>query len=87
MFEYGLQQNRWVILGLGMGVILTLAVVLSYMAAWVKRYKIPSNVPETDGERIPTLHAIPWILTVTYAGIIIYGIVYYIVALCHPPNW
>jgi len=72
MFQYHILQNQWLVLALGGGLVLVLAVVLSYIAIWRPR-RSPGRSDERGSKA--TLQFIPWILIVTYVVILVYYLV------------
>lgn len=88
MFHLEVLQNRWVFLGLFGGIVLVLAMVLTYVALWQPRPPGQFNQPDSRLQGwIPLRLAIPWFLILTYVGVVLYGILYVILVSTTPPNW
>ena len=80
MFRLDVLQYQWLILALLGGLVLVMAMVLTYMAFW----RQGDNEEATPGRRRAFL---PWILIVTYVAIAIYAVVYFLYMVKRPPNW
>jgi putative exporter of polyketide antibiotics len=83
-------QNRWLILVLLGGTALVLGVVLAYMAIWRGRDVAPAGEDAAGAKPSarPWLRSFfPWVLVLTYAGMLAYVVIYTFVLASNPPNW
>ncbi|MFB3890611.1 MAG: hypothetical protein ACE15C_01165 [Phycisphaerae bacterium] len=91
-------QNQWLLLALGLGVVFVLAMALAYTAIWRPR-QTPSGgegaAPAQEGEPAPPGELpfgqwlrsyVPWILILTLLFVIVFMVVYTIMAATTPPN-
>jgi hypothetical protein len=81
-------QAQWLTLAIGIGIVLTLALVASLMAIWKPRRDANlKQIGDYGGSSLrEVFSAIPWIIWLTYAGSIIYGIIAFIFYMIQPPN-
>ncbi len=90
MFYLSVWQNEVILAMLGAGTLLTLGIVLTYMEFWRPRGEA---VSESDGgtprETLAVwfLSHVSWILVVIASGAGIWGLLYAIDKIVHPPNW
>jgi hypothetical protein len=97
MFSLEVLQSRWLILALGGGAGLVLAMILAYLALWRPRAADgsgaagPAGPPEAAPDAVAgheTPHPpVPWFLILTFVGIAAYAVIYVIVQAVRPPNW
>jgi hypothetical protein len=90
MFYLNVWQNEIVLAMLGAGMLVTLGIVLTYMELWRPRSGITA---ETSGEApretlvVWLLSHVSWILVVIASGAGMWGLLYAIDKIAHPPNW
>ena len=90
MFYLSVWQNEIVLAMLGAGVLLTLGIVLVYMEFWRPR---PGDggaaAPPATGGGLGVwfLSHVSWILVVIAVGAGVWGLLYAIDKIAHPPNW
>ena len=87
MLEFNVLQNRWVILALGAGLFSVFVVILFLVELWKPRSDELVGPDEGESSWQSVYTHIPWILILTYVGIVVYGIVYTIINSMNPPNW
>ena len=91
MFRLSVLQSQWLILAMFSGVALVLATVLTYMMIWRPRKDNDRAVAESGYENYSTMRwyfsFMPWVLTLTFAGVIVFAIVYALMKIANPPNW
>ena len=85
MLQFDLLQNQWIMLALLGGFSLVLVSVLGYLAMWRRREPEAEEAPPSFGRWL-RLH-LPWLLVVTYAGTVVFAIVYVLLRARTPPNW
>jgi hypothetical protein len=90
MFYLSVWQNEIILAMLGAGVLLTLGIVLTYMEIWRPRSgtvaEASTEMPrETLG--VWFLSHVSWILVVIASLAGIWGLLYAIDKIVHPPNW
>ena len=86
MFYLSVWQNEVILAMLGAGVLLALGIVLTYLEFWRPRREA---APESPGETLAVwfLTHVSWILVVIATGAGIWGLLYAIDKIAHPPNW
>lgn len=94
MFYLSVWQNEVILALLGAGVLLTLGIALTYMELWRPR---EGNSEETDsGTGVEAPHEtlavwflshVSWILVAIASGAGVWGLLYAIDKIAHPPNW
>mgnify|MGYP001052297482 CR=1 FL=1 len=67
-------KAQWVILALGSGTILLFLAILTYLAIWRPREKVKARRTEAETGWGHALRHIPFILIVTYAGMILFAV-------------
>ena len=82
MFRLSVLQNQWLIMALAGGLILMLAVALTYIMMWRPRKETGEVI--TDVRSLFSL--LPLILIILFICILIYGIMYVIILSANPPN-
>jgi heme A synthase len=88
-----IRQYQWLILALVGGASLILSLVLAYLALWRRREGVVEEGPERpeQASKGPTRgwlrSFLPWILIVTYVGLLSWGLAYTLWVARHPPNW
>ena len=91
MFRLDVLQYQWAILSLFSGVILVLVTILAYMAMWRPRKDNETAVAESDYRGVSTGRWIssfmPWVLTLVFFSVIIFGAIYAFFMIHNPPNW
>ena len=90
MFYLSVWQNEVVLAMLGAGVLLTLGIALTYMELWRPRAGTAEETPaEPARETLAVwfLSHVSWILVVIASGAGIWGLLYAIDKIVHPPNW
>ena len=94
MFYLNVWQNEVVLAMLGAGVLVTLGIVLAYMELWRPRdgsVEETSAEAETESPRetlgVWFLSHVSWILVVIAAGAGVWGFLYAVEKIVHPPNW
>jgi hypothetical protein len=82
MFRLSVLQNQWLILALMSGIIIMLAVVMTYLMMWRPR--------KETGEVITDLRSLfnllPLIVIILFICIVIYQITYVLIFAMNPPN-
>jgi hypothetical protein len=78
MLRLDILQDQWLILALGGGLELVLAVIVAYLGYW----RTPSDQAEAADRR-----PVPWVLILVYAATPVFAIVYLIFRAMNPPNW
>jgi len=79
MLRFDILQNQWLILALGGGAALVLAVVLSYLGFWRG---------SGHADATPAGHGrLPWILILVYVATFVFAIAYVLARAVEPPNW
>ncbi len=90
MFYLSVWQNEVILAMLGAGTLLALGIVLTYLEFWRSRGEA---APEASGEApretlaVWFLSHVSWVLVVIAAGAGIWGLLYAIDMIAHPPNW
>ncbi len=79
MFRLDILQNQWLILALGGGLFLVLAIITAYLGYW--------RTPRDEGGSTAGRGPVPWVLILVYAAVPVFAIVYLIFRAIHPPNW
>ena len=90
MFYLSVWQNEVVLAMLGAGVLVTLGIVLAYMELWRPRAgtgEEPVAEPPRETLGVWFLSHVSWILVVIASGAGIWGLLYAIDKIVHPPNW
>jgi hypothetical protein len=82
MFGIDVLQNQWLILSLGAGLALVLAVALYYLAMWRPR----PGEPAAPGSGRAT-GFFPRLLALVYAFVLVFALIYTWFMIRHPPNW
>ena len=88
LFNLSVLQERYLIGALAVGLVLLIAIVLTYMMMWEPRKQNPdgSFPPPARGWRGAARH-VPWVLVLTFVGIIAYGVLMAVACVMDPPNW
>jgi hypothetical protein len=93
MLYFSVVQNQEILLALGAGAVVTLIIVLAYLEMWRprdsdsdERTECPSEPPH-ESAIIWFLSFVPWIVMLVIAGAGIWGFLYTIDKILHPPNW
>ena len=81
MIQSIVQHEQWLLLAFMVGAAVMILQILGTMALWRPR-KPPSRKEPPAG-----LHHIPWVLIVTYTGIILAELIYITYHVFVPPNW
>ena len=90
MFYLDVWQNEVVLAMLGAGTLLTLGIVLTYMELWRPRAGTTaesSGVAPRETLVVWFLSHVSWILVAIAAGAGVWGLLYAIDKIVHPPNW
>lgn len=87
MFHLNVLQNKYVMLALIGGLMAVLMIVISYLAIWRPRRNDAMASEDNPDTVWVALRSVPWIIVVSYAGILIWGIIYTIAKAINPPNW
>lgn len=92
MFFLNHYQNLWLIFAIVGGFALVLVTILAYMAFWQQRDKTIDEDTVEDAKPSAPLRVwwrafMPWILILTYAFILVFGIAYTLLMRVRPPNW
>lgn len=89
MFELNVLKTRWLILTFGAGLILVLGFFLSYLP--MKRPRHPERYQSIESAQPRSWREVfsymPWVLVLTYVGIMVYGAAMLILKTIHPPNY
>ena len=86
MLNLNVLQNQEILLALGAGVVMTLMIILAYMEIWRPRQEETHEAPKQNLV-IWFLSYVPWIVVLITAGGGIWGLLYAIDKVIHPPNW
>ena len=86
MLNLSVLQDQEILLALGAGVVMTLMIVLAYMEIWRPRREETDEVPRQNLV-VWFLSYVPWIVVLIAAGGGIWGLLYAIDKIVHPPNW
>lgn len=82
MYRLNVLQYQWLILALLSGIVLTLAIISTYLMMW--RPRNPSGESITDGKAL--FKWIPWIVIILFISIVIYQTVYAVIVSYYPLN-
>jgi hypothetical protein len=86
MYRLDVLQAEQILIALGAGLVLTLALTLGYRMMWGPRAsEDPAAEPATGWRSV--LDYTPWLLVLLYAGILAYGIVATVATYLNPPNY
>ena len=85
MFQYTILQNQWLFLSLGSGVILTITIILFFLAIWRPRPMVDQG--QTFKGSGATWRFMPWILIVTYVAMFVYYFAGPLVQAYWPGEW
>jgi len=90
LFEF-IARQHWVFFGIGVGLVVVLAFILSYMIMWSSRKLEEENATveiNSIGHFLIWFQtAFPWILILTIMLAVSVTLVYGIFRVYHPPNW
>ena len=86
MFNLHVLQHQWLVTALVSGLTVVFAAVLTYLAIWKPR-SWREDDPDRDAVSDRSWQYIPWILIMTYVGIILYEIGYTVLFALYPPNY
>jgi len=86
MFYLSFWQDTVILAMLGAGTLLTLAIVLTYMDLWRPRAGTADDAPP-EPRTIWFLSYVSWVLVAISAGAGIWGLLYALDKIAHPPNW
>ena len=86
MFYLSYWQDTVILALLGAGALLTLAMVLTYMDLWRPRVGTADEAPP-EPLSVWFLSYVSWILVAISAGAGIWGLLYALDKIAHPPNW
>lgn len=91
MFRLDVLQFQWTILALFSGIILVLGTVLTYTMIWRPRKDNKEAVAESEYQGVSTVRwyfsFMPWILTLVFVGVFVFGALYAVFMIQNPPNW
>lgn len=87
MLRYEILREQWLLATLGGGLVLVLTTVASYLAIWRPRPGKPEEGNREEPPRLTFLQAVPMVLVLTYVGIVIFMLGYFIQKIYYPPNW
>ncbi|MCL2700200.1 MAG: hypothetical protein FWE88_00740 [Phycisphaerae bacterium] len=91
MWTYSVLQNQRLVLAIFGGTVVLLSIVLVYMALWKPREgEIHEDAVVASRQNAPLrewLASMPWLLAVTAAAIVVYGVGYVLYLAHRPPNW
>ena len=90
MFYLNVLQDQGILLALGAGVVVTLGIVLAYLEMWRPRDDDSvesSSEPPRQNVMFWFLSFVPWIVVLVIAGAGIWGFLYTVDKIFHPPNW
>ena len=93
MFYLNVLQDQEILLALGAGVVVTLGTVLAYLEMWRPREDNSNDSVESSSEpprqnvMIWFLSFVPWIVVLVITGAGIWGFLYTVDKIVHPPNW
>jgi hypothetical protein len=82
MFRLSVLQNQWLILALAAGLVVMLAVVMTYLMMWRPR----KETGEVISDLRSLFHLLPLIVIILFICIVIYQITYVIIFALNPPN-
>jgi len=81
-------QTQWVAMALAGGAVVTLLLIMSYLALWQpRRGKTPPHQTPRHSAWIEWFADIPWILIFLFVAGLLFIIVYTVDKMVHPPNW
>lgn len=80
-------KHQWVIITLFGGVAFVLFFFLYYIDLWKPRKMKESNPEEYETDYLSANEAIPWIIKVLILVVVIFMIIYTIIAIYQPKNW
>ena len=83
MLRFDLIQNQWLILALLGGTVLTMTVVLAFLALWTAGRRDSERMDDDTAEG----KGVPWVLIFTYAATVVFALVYVLRRAWAPPNW
>ena len=88
MLHYEILRGQWLFAAMGAGVVLILATVATYLAIWRPRDAAlrPEN-GKKSAAFFSFLDAMPAVLILTFAGIAVFMLAYFIGKIASPPNW
>ncbi len=90
MLRLDVLREQWVILALFSGVVMVIVWFLFYWAMWRERSD-DGTAPQTDsrGRRVSLKREtfMPWILILAFLSVIVYGAIFTVYLINHPPNW
>ena len=91
MLRYEVLREQWLLATLGGGLVLLLTTVASYLAIWRPRPgQTQDQSEDRKGHHPPIMtffQALPAVLTLTYVGIAIFMLAYFVQKIFYPPNW
>ena len=88
MLELNVLQTQWLMMALAGGIVVTLAIIMSYFAIWQPRHGRAAAPRAHHGPAWSRWFAdIPWILIFVFVAGILFIIAYTIDKSIHPPNW
>ncbi|MFZ0389501.1 MAG: hypothetical protein WAN36_03505 [Calditrichia bacterium] len=82
MYRWSVLQNQFVVMALGGGLAIVLAMVLVYLAIWR-----PRRGDEVQHGFKGFLRSIPWVLIFTISTFLAYGVIQVIYHIFHPPTF
>ena len=87
MLKLNVYKMLYLVIGLLGGCVLLAATVLTYLAIWRPRKESDlSRIEPTDGWKGIREHT-PWIIWLTIAAIVTYGLIFTVAKAINPPNW
>jgi hypothetical protein len=90
MFNLEIYRQHWIFFALSLGIILTLVIVLAYLAMWRERgaeREAQLDITDVRTFVIWFQRAFPWVLILTFAGTWFLAILYPLMKAANPPNW
>ncbi len=89
MLRLSVLQDQWLILSLAIGVVLVIGIAGSYLELWRPRKEegeTASDVPNIPGVTW-FISYVPWMVALLTVAAGIWGLLYALDKMAHPPNW
>jgi hypothetical protein len=86
MIRLSVLQMQWLMLGLAGGLAMVFLIVLTYLMIWRPRLRDAQGQIVTARGWRAAWAFIPWALIVIYVATIVYGLMYAIACMLHPPT-